>query len=194
MPNANRHKLLKFIYAPKFLGSLNLLVIVLLLTKLVYFEFVNPSLLLSALTLVSVLWLVRRSRRKANKLFQNRLMDNIRHNMKEEKHLKFEPVPGIAYSYEIAEEINSAMKSLCTMRHMISSVTGNLARHASSVSVTASTVAMQMSAQIEKTDEVTTLVERMQNVFSHAIDIANNTVEVANKSETEGNSGNLIMT
>ncbi len=194
MFKVNRHTLLSICFSPKFLGSINFLVISLVLSQLIYFDTVKPEILLSILALIIVGWLLRVIRRKASRSFQHQLMNNLMHNMNHEDHLKFEPVPGITYSYQIADEFNAAMQSLCTMRHMISNVTGNLARHAASVSVTAATVAMQMSEQISKTDEVTVLVDHMQSVFTHAIEIANNTVEVANKSETEGNSGKLIMT
>ncbi len=194
MLNFNRQMLLNLLYAPRFLGSMNLLVIILMLSQLFYFKTINHPVLYTVLTLILIIWAIRVSRRKANKRFQHQLMNNLMHNMSQEEHLKFEPVPGIQYSYEIADEFNSAMQSLCTMRHMIANVTGNLARHATSVSVTAATVAMQMAEQISKTDEVTVMVDHMQEVFTHAIEIANNTVNVANKSETEGNSGKLIMT
>lgn len=190
----NRHRLLKIGFSPKILGGMTLLAVLLLLSQLLYFETINKMVLFTAITLILVVWMIRVSRRKTTRKFQCVLMENLMHNMQQEQHKKFEPVPGIAYSYEIADEFNSAMKSLCTMRHMISKVTGNLARHATSVSVTASTVAMQMAEQIAKTDEVTVLVDHMQDVFTRAIKIANNTVDVANKSENEGNSGKMIMT
>lgn len=109
----------------------------------------------------------------------------------------FEPVksiPGMPQTYALAENISTAMESLKSTNNLVTQVASNLAGHSNEISTTASVIAGQMNQQVQEAAEISELVERLQTVFTTSIDAAEQTVELSTKSETEGNSGKLIMT
>jgi len=194
MPNQYRHRLLSLLYSPRLLGSLRFMAIVVVLMQMYFFESINLLALGVTLAVLVISWGIEASRRKANERFRNNMMHLLTENVVQQERVELYPEAGLGYTYKTAEDVNKLTQSFSTMQSMISDITENLSRHAVNISVTAATVAVQMADQISANDEATQLVNRMQTVFSNAIDISNNTVRVANKSEDEGNSGKLTMT
>jgi len=80
------------------------------------------------------------------------------------------------------------------MNVMVGNVSENLASHAEQISITANVIAEQMAMQTERVEDIHQRIEQMQQVFKNSIITAEQTINVASKSEAEGNSGKLVMT
>lgn len=110
---------------------------------------------------------------------------------------EFEPVqsiPGMPQTYTLAKEIGVAMASLKKTHLLVTQVACTLVGNANEISSTALVVAGQMNEQVNEATAISELVVRLQNVFATSADAAEQTLELSSKSETEGNSGKLIMT
>ena len=105
-----------------------------------------------------------------------------------------DPVPGLPYSGVLVLDVEQTISKLNTTNFMVTEVSRNLAEQAGSIFRLSQNIASQMQVQSQKTHEVTDLVTRLQFAFAQADATAKKTVDVADKSESEGNSGKLIMT
>lgn len=126
--------------------------------------------------------------------FNTSLILAIDKGMKGEEFDHIKAVPGMPLTYTLAEDIEVAMDSLKKTNALVTQVASTLAGHANEISTTASVIAGQMTEQGREASSISELVERLQTVFTTSIDAAEQTVELSSKSETEGNSGKLIMT
>ena len=107
---------------------------------------------------------------------------------------KVTPVSGFPYSEILLEDVEETISKLNLSNVMVADVSRNLAEQAGNIQQMSTNITSQMQIQSQKTNEVIELVTRLQSAFSHADSTARKTVDVADKSETEGNSGKLIMT
>jgi len=103
-------------------------------------------------------------------------------------------VPGLKSTAILKKNIDDAMQWLGSISGMVANVSNNLAEHAVEISSSSSTVASQMSDQAQKAKIVNSAVETLVAALSAAIATAENTVQVANKSEHEGEGGKLVLT
>jgi len=126
--------------------------------------------------------------------FNKRLISAFEGGMRGEDYKMVEAVPGIPHTGVLAEEFNLAMSALQKNNLLVTEVAGTLASRAEQISSTASTIARQMNEQANEGAFISDLVERLQTVFSTSVDAAEQTVELTSKSESEGNSGKLVMT
>lgn len=146
------------------------------------------------LAFVAVGWWLQILSRKLISRFNNSLIVAFDKGMKGEDFAPIQAIPGMPQTYLLAKDIEVAMDSLKKTNALVTQVAGTLAGHANEISTTASVIAGQMNDQVSEATEISSLVERLQSVFSTSIDAAEQTVELSTKSETEGNSGKLIMT
>lgn len=139
------------------------------------------------------LWLQIYSRKLARR-FNLSLINAVEKGMKGEEFEPIEMVAGMPQALTLAKDFTAAMGALRTSNSFVTEVASTLASHANEISVTASVIVGQMSEQVNETTDIAALVERLQSVFSTAVDAAEKTVDLSTKSEEEGNSGKLVMT
>ncbi|NOZ11544.1 MAG: hypothetical protein GXP09_10950 [Gammaproteobacteria bacterium] len=111
-----------------------------------------------------------------------------------EAQAELQPIPGMPHTLELTRDIGATTKVLRTSRYMVTNVSGNLAEHANGIANSAANIKKCITEQVQLTKQVSELVSGLQKVFAQAIVSANDTVDVASKSEAEGNSGKLTMT
>ena len=139
------------------------------------------------------LWLQVHSRQLAHR-FNLSLIDALEKGMKGEEFEPIEMVAGTPQAMTLAKDFTAAMGSLRTTNGLVTEVASALASHANEISITASVIAGQMDEQVSETTDIAALVERLQGVFSTAVEAAEQTVDLSTRSEEEGNSGKLVMT
>ena len=105
-------------------------------------------------------------------------------------------LPGHADTHlqRFGQRLADSIGKLHASSELHSGVTGKLAEVAHTLSHTTQDVLQQVDRQREMTDEVRQQLERMQSVFATATETATQTVELSAQSESEGNSGKLVMT
>ncbi len=172
------------------LGLLGLVVVILLGGALD-----NNVLVWSLLACAGIgLWLQVHSRQLARR-FNLSLINAFEKGMKGEEFEPIEMVAGMPQAMTIlAKDFTAAMGTLRTTNSLVTEVAGTLASHANEISITASVIAGQMDEQVNETTDIASLVERLQGVFSTALEAAEQTVDLSTRSEDEGNSGKLVMT
>ncbi len=139
------------------------------------------------------LWLQVHSRQLAHR-FNLSLIDALEKGMKGEEFKPIAMVAGMPQATTLAKDFTAAMGSLRTTNGLVTEVASTLASHANEISITASVIAGQMDEQVSETTDIAALVERLQGVFSTAVEAAEQTVDLSTRSEEEGNSGKLVMT
>lgn len=90
--------------------------------------------------------------------------------------------------------LNELLGTIDRKNKFFNNTANSLSEHAEKLSETANKIMQQMSMQSEETGTTHQLIEKLQTVLSVSTDAANQAVEVSNQSESEGNSGKLIMT
>jgi len=146
------------------------------------------------LVIVSMGGLFQFAGRQAMYRFNRSLFDAFDKGMKGEEFGKIDACPGLPRSHAFTENFEAAMESLQKTNAMVTNVASTLAEHANDISTTASEIASKMNVQVNDTTVITGLVERLQTVFSTSVEVAEQTVDLSAKSESEGNSGKLVMT
>ena len=89
---------------------------------------------------------------------------------------------------------NTLLSKAATNQELFNEVAGRLAGEGNELSGVASDINQRMQQQVSSTGEVQTSIERLQQVISVASSVAHNAASLADKSETEGNSGKVVMT
>ena len=89
---------------------------------------------------------------------------------------------------------NTLLSKAATNQELFNEVAGRLAGEGNELSGVASDINQRMQQQVSSTGEVQTSIERLQQVISVASSVAHNASSLADKSETEGNSGKVVMT
>jgi len=148
----------------------------------------------SLLLFAALGWRLQLSAMKLISRFTSSLSVALGKGMKGENFEPVKGIPGMPQTVTLAEDFEVAMGSFHKTNTLVAQVASTLAGHASEISTTASVIAGQMNEQGHEASAISELVERLQSVFSTSIDAAEQTVELSSKSETEGNSGKLIMT
>ena len=154
----------------------------------------NNGLSWSLLGMVSVGWYLQIHSRKVNFRFNRSVIEALEKGMRGEDYPPIRAIPGLRQTFILKENFDKAMLSLKGTNGLVTQVASSLAEHASDISHTASDIAQQMNTQVGETSEITELVERLQSVFATSVSAAQETVELSSKSESEGNSGKLVMT
>ncbi len=90
--------------------------------------------------------------------------------------------------------LNSLLSSTNVKNEFFKTTANSLSEHARHLSDLAKQIMQEMTSQLQETDTANQLVVRLQNALIISTDTANKAVEVSNQSESEGNSGKLIMT
>ncbi len=103
-------------------------------------------------------------------------------------------VSGLKNTHKLKQDIDEAMQLFVAVNEMVAGVSSNLAQHAMEISVSSNMVSMQMSEQAEKAKNVSAAVQSLVAALGSAIATAENTVNISNKSEEEGESGKLVLT
>lgn len=93
-----------------------------------------------------------------------------------------------------ALRFNQTLSAMSRNRDLFNSIAASLAEHARELSDSTAGILQDMEYQRQETSNAHTLLEGLQSVLSVARQTAENTVEVSGKSESEGNSGKLVMT
>lgn len=132
--------------------------------------------------------------RKLMANFNKSTANAIEKGMKGDDFDEIHAVPGMPTTKALAEDITVTMDSLKKNNNLVTQVASTLAEHSIEISTTASVISGQMNDQVRDAIEISSLVERLQAVFTTSIEAAEQTVELSQKSESEGNSGKLIMT
>ena len=154
----------------------------------------NNILTWGLMTGVCVGWALQVFSRNLNRRFNASLINALEKGMRGEQYEPIHVIPGMPQTYILANNFDIAMGSLMRTNSLVTQVAGTLADHASEISTTATVIAKQMGEQVQETTDISELVERLQNVFSTSVEAAEQTVELSSKSESEGNSGKLVMT
>ncbi|MFV2059658.1 MAG: methyl-accepting chemotaxis protein [Gammaproteobacteria bacterium] len=97
-------------------------------------------------------------------------------------------------STQFLSSLNSLLSTINTKNAFFNSTANSLSEHAQQLSELAKKIMQEMTSQAQETETAHQLVERLQNVLSISTDTATKAVDVSNQSESEGNSGKLIMT
>jgi len=165
-----------------------------LIATIILAEVGNNILTWGLITIVCVGWVLQVFSRKLNHRFNASLINALEKGMRGEQYEPIQVIPGMPQTNILANNFDVAMSSLMRTNALVTQVAGTLADHASEISTTATVIAEQMSEQVQETTDISELVERLQNVFSTSVEAAEQTVELSSKSESEGNSGKLVMT
>lgn len=139
-------------------------------------------------------WWLQITSRKLVFRFNRSLIVAFDKGMRGEEYAPIQPVPGMKQTYILAKDFDTAMSALQQTNGLVTGVATRLAENASDIGLKASAIAGQMNAQAHDTEEIVGLVERLQGVFASSVEAAEQTVELSTKSESEGNSGKLVMT
>ena len=154
----------------------------------------NNALGWSLLGLVGIGWWFQIRSRKLVFRFNKSLIEALDKGMKGEHYGSIQAIPGMAQTYAIAHKFDQAIDSLNTTNKLVTELVQSLEERADEFNVTASVVADQMNDQKAESMDISELVERLQAVFATSVDAAEQTVELSTRSESEGNSGKLVMT
>ncbi len=94
----------------------------------------------------------------------------------------------------LARHIDQALDQFTHTNEFLQEVSGSLATHAQSMHTISDQVTGDLAQQKSETFDARELLERLNNAIITATDTAKETIEVAKKSEDEGNSGKVSMT
>jgi len=132
--------------------------------------------------------------RKLLRRFNLSLIGALEKGLKGEEFKEIEAISSLPQTVLLAKDFMEAMETLKATNNLVTGVASTLAEHANDISVAASTIAAQMDDHVNGATDIASLVERLQGVFSTAVTAAEEIVDLSTKSETEGNSGKLVMT
>lgn len=94
----------------------------------------------------------------------------------------------------LAQHIDQALAQFAQTAEFMQTVSSSLANHAHSMHAISEQITTDMAQQKMETSAVHEQLEQLNHALISATNIANETIEIAQKSETEGNSGKLTMT
>ncbi len=154
----------------------------------------NNSLTWALLGTAGFGWWLQLTSRKLVFRFNRSLMHAFKKGLQGEAYEPIQPVPGMRQTYALAEYFETAMSSLQETNKLVTDIAHSLEERADEFSTTATVVAEQMNEQMSESNDASDLVDRLQKVFETSAEAAEQTVELSTKSESEGNSGKLIMT
>ena len=92
------------------------------------------------------------------------------------------------------DQFNMLVAKSSSNAALFNDVATKLADQAHELSVIASGIEVQMQGQADKTSAVQQIIEKLQNTVSLAANVAGEASDLANRSESEGNSGKVVMT
>ena len=98
------------------------------------------------------------------------------------------------YAANFIEQFNAFISKSAASTGLFSDVASKLAVQAGELSNVVSGIEAQMQGQADKTAQVRMITEKLQNTVSLAAEVAGEASDLANKSESEGNSGKVTMT
>ncbi|VAW70758.1 hypothetical protein MNBD_GAMMA12-285 [hydrothermal vent metagenome] len=181
---------LKTRWFANFLGLIGLLFLI-----LIQFEvFPSESFFWSATAMITVSMVFNFLRQNATSIFMQDLGKAVSMAVKTGHYEAIEAVPGLTNTHKLKQDIDEAMQLFVAVNEMVAGVSSNLAQHAIEISVSSNMVSMQMTEQAEKAKNVSAAVESLVAALGCAIATAENTVNISNKSEEEGESGKLVLT
>jgi len=154
----------------------------------------NNALTWSLLALVGVGWWLQILSRNLISRFNNSLIVVLDKGMKGEAFEPIQAIPGMPSTYTLATDIKVVVDGLNKSNSLITDIARALSDHADKITSLSSAMTGQLSQQVNEASVISELVERLQAVFTTSVDAAGQTVELSSKSESEGNSGKLIMT
>ncbi|VAW94462.1 Methyl-accepting chemotaxis protein [hydrothermal vent metagenome] len=178
---------------------LNLIAIISLVSTSLY-NFFNPSTLTSysiiANVTIAILFflLAQRTANRTHKLVLKQATELLHKIQQGHFDDSVEIVQHNTVNKEFFNELNTLLETTHNKNQFLQLTSNSLSEHTQKLSEFAKHVIKEMTSQSEKTETAYKLVEQLQTVLGISTDTANQAVEVSNKSETEGNSGKLIMT
>lgn len=126
--------------------------------------------------------------------FNKSLLNAFEKGIKGEEYEPIESISGMPQTVILAKDFKQAMTQLKATNELVTEVAHTIANYANEISTTASNIAGQMNNQVSEASAIHELVERLQSVFATSVDAAERSIDLSTKSESEGNSGKLIMT
>ena len=156
-------------------------------------------LLLSAVLLVAfgLLLFQRINQSRKNARLFKRLSEQIESCLQSGEANSLEPVNSRDYPPSVRdfiEQFNMLIAKSSANAGLFNDVASKLAEQAHELSVIASGIETQMQGQADKTTAVHQIIEKLQDTVSLAANVAGDASNLANKSESEGNSGKVVMT
>ena len=156
-------------------------------------------LLLSAVLLVAfgLLLFQRINQSRKNARLFKRLSEQIESCLQSGEANSLEPVNSRDYLPSVRnfiEQFNMLIAKSSANAGLFNDVASKLAEQAHELSVIASGIETQMQGQADKTTAVHQIIEKLQDTVSLAANVAGDASNLANKSESEGNSGKVVMT
>ena len=108
--------------------------------------------------------------------------------------ITLKPIPGFSKSIKIASNFNTVMSTLRSSELRLSGISSQIKAHSQGVAEVSVKVKETTDVQL---DHTLALVDKARNIEENinlAFAAAEETVEISRKSESEGNSGKLVMT
>ncbi len=193
--NLNITSKLRVLFDAPWCVEFYLLVGLLLMLGTTLIEFPNSNMLFGiAIVLIGVGLLIQIRNKVEIKRFIGSIRSAINQGIQGNAYNAIESIQTIPETKILIDDIEAVISSLNTINGMVGNVSASLALHANELSEKSTSVVEQMHEQLSKTDMTHTSVEALAGVFSTALITAEQTVDVASKSEAEGESGKLVMT
>jgi len=128
-----------------------------------------------------------------------RLMSNARelmgnYNEGSVERLHFNQAVINIHTQEFVSEFEHLLKHMSAKSSLFRDAATHLADDASNTANVSSMIAKSMQQQVDNTSQVQQTIEQLQAAISMADDVAKNTNQLANRSESEGESGKQVMT
>ena len=116
--------------------------------------------------------------------------------VKNGKNITLEEVkfPNSLVAQNFSSDLSNLLSSYYSNTSLYHDMADKFTEHATTLSKTSELIHENVELEEKMTLVVYGLLEKLQNALNHAKDTADQTVEVADKSESEGNSGKLVMT
>jgi methyl-accepting chemotaxis protein len=132
--------------------------------------------------------------RYMNTVFEqgNKILDDYSSGETDDLHLRIHHHNAMINTF--VEKFNRLLSKSSTNQLLFNDVAGRLAEQGNELSTVAIGIDERMQQQISSTGEVQTGIERLQQVISIASSVARSASKLASKSESEGNSGKVVMT
>ena len=132
-----------------------------------------------------------------NKKLFEQLTNKLQDSLEGSADAEHQPLNSADYSPVIShfiEQFNTLIAKSSANTGLFSDVASKLAVQASELSNVASGIETQMQGQADQTTQVRVIIEKLQETVSLAANVAGEVSDLANKSESEGNSGKVVMT
>jgi len=172
------------------LGFWGIVVLVLLQAELLSGHYIFWS----AMMMMTLSMFLNLLRQNSISRFMINLGKSVSLGVKTGHYESIDAVPGLKNTAKLKHDIDEAMQSFVAVNEMIASVSSNLASYATDISISSNMVSMQMTEQAQKAETVSAAVKALEAALAGAIATADSTVDIANRSEAEGESGKLVLT